>query len=94
MARASRCGLTMLVLFGLMAASIAAIIAMAEGIDVSWVALAVGAPGAPCVWRRLIYTALSPPCDEPVGCTDNGCDGKRKLVGLARTGKVDKQRMW
>ena len=62
MARASRCGLTMLVVFGLMAASIAANIARVEGINVSWAALAVGAPGAPCVWKRLIYTVLSPPC--------------------------------
>ena len=82
MARASRCGFAMLVVFGLMAASIAAIMARVEGIDVSWVALAVGAPGAPGVWRRLIYTVLSPPCDGLVGCLDCACEGKRSLVGV------------
>ncbi len=49
MARASRCGSTVLKVFGLTAASIDAIIEVGEGVDVSWVELVAGALGAPCL---------------------------------------------
>ena len=65
MARASRCGFTEEVI-GLTAASIGAIIAVIEGAEPSWVESVAGAPGAPCLWKRLIYTDLPPPYDEPV----------------------------
>ena len=51
MARASRCGFTMPKAFGLTAASIEAIIAVVEAVDLSWVESATGARGAPCLWR-------------------------------------------
>ena len=65
MARASRCGSTEEVL-GLTAASIGAIMAVIEGAEPSWVEPVAGAAGAPCLWKRLIYTEVPPPCDEPV----------------------------
>lgn len=49
MARASRCGFTVLKVLGLTVASIEAIMAMVEGVDLSWVGIATGAPGAPCL---------------------------------------------
>lgn len=68
MARASRCGSTVLEVYGLTGASIDAIIAVVKEIDVSWVELAEGALCAPSLWRRLIYTVLSPPYDGRVNC--------------------------
>lgn len=65
MARASRCGSTEEV-FGLTTASIGAIIAAIEEVEPSLVESVAGAPGPPCLWKRLIYTDLAPPYDEPV----------------------------
>ena len=80
MARASRCGSTVLEGFGLTAASMEAIIAVVKGKDLSWVEFAKGALWAPCLWRRLIYTVLSPPYDGPVNCAG----GMKVAVKLSR----------
>lgn len=49
----------------------AVIAVVVEGVDLSWGIFAAGALGAPCLWRRLIYTVQFPPCDGPV----NGAKG-------------------
>ena len=66
MVRASRWGSTGLEVVGLTATSIDAMMAVAEDVDLSWVELGMGALGAVCLRRRLIYTVLSPPYDGPV----------------------------
>ena len=74
MARAPRCGFTVLEVLDSTVGSIEAIIARVEGINLSWVESGAGALGAPWVCRRLIYIVQSLPC----GMRVDGVDGLRR----------------
>lgn len=63
MARASRCGSTVLGVAVLTTASIEAMMAVVEEVDLSWVGLGMVALEAVCLCRRFICTVLSPPYD-------------------------------
>ena len=93
MARASRCGSTVLEVYGLTAASIDAIISSDKEMDVSLVEFAEGALWAPSLWRRFIYTILSPPYDGPVNCAGGvevGVKWSKLLWGCLLVGDVGK----